>query len=493
MRTLIIVFTLILSSFTFGQDNIFLDRSYWKTNPIISDVKAKIAESHDAAELNRFAFDAISYALIEKVSNATIKFLLEQEGNGVNKLTHDGRTYIFWAAYKDNLEMMDYLVKQGAKTNIIDSHGYSLLNFAAVTGQSNTKLYDFIIEHGADPKTEKNLAGANALLLVAPFLKDYELVSYFQSKGISLGVTDNIGNGIFNYAAKGGNTKMLDLLIKKGVEYKNLNKEGGNAFITASQGTRGRENTLELYQYLESLGLAVNVIGNEGRNPLHAIAYDVEDLNIFKFFLERGVDINQSDEEGNTPFLNAAGYNNSEVVSFLTKRVKDINATNKKGQSALTRAVSRNNLDVVNYLIENDASTKILDSEGNNLMYYVLGTFNAQKPEVFNSKLELLVKSGLDANATQAKGNTLYHLAAEKNNLDLFKRLQDFKIDINKKNDDGLTALHIAAMKAQNHDILNFLIKNGADKSIVTDFEETVYDLASENELLDSDEIAYLK
>ena len=57
-------------------------------------------------------------------------------------------------------------------------------------------------------------------------------------------------------------------------------------------------------------------------------------------------------------------------------------------------------------------------------------------------------------------------------------------IDINAKNNDGNTALHLAAMKAKDADILKFLIAQGADTKATTDFEESAYDLASENELL---------
>ena len=62
--------------------------------------------------------------------------------------------------------------------------------------------------------------------------------------------------------------------------------------------------------------------------------------------------------------------------------------------------------------------------------------------------------------------------------------MQQFDIDINAKNNEGLTTLHKAAMKASDAEVLKYLISIGADKSITTDFEETVYDLASENELL---------
>ena len=190
------------------------NRNFWKTNPNIKIIDKKILEGNNITALNKNGFDAVSYALLEKVDTKTIRYLISKKGNGVNKLTHDGRTYIFWAAYKNNLEMMRFFVKNGAKMNIIDNHGYSLLNFAATTGQLNPKLYDFCIENGSDPKKEKNRDGANALLLIAPFIKDTSLIKYFTLKGIEMKTTDNNGNGLFNYAAKSGNIKLMEYLLK---------------------------------------------------------------------------------------------------------------------------------------------------------------------------------------------------------------------------------------------------------------------------------------
>tara|TARA_B110000003_G_scaffold200907_1_gene199556 strand:- start:3481 stop:3642 length:162 start_codon:yes stop_codon:yes gene_type:complete len=47
----------------------------------------------------------------------------------------------------------------------------------------------------------------------------------------------------------------------------------------------------------------------------------------------------------------------------------------------------------------------------------------------------------------------------------------------------------MAAMKAKDLEIISFLLKNGANKIIKTDFDESAYDLASENELLNKNNI----
>ena len=98
--------------------------------------------------------------------NAIIKHLLSKKENDVNKLTHDKRTYVFWAAYKGNLELVKHLINNNARLDLKDSHNFSPLTFAAVAGQTNTEIYDVFIKNGIDVKSDLDEKGANALLLL---------------------------------------------------------------------------------------------------------------------------------------------------------------------------------------------------------------------------------------------------------------------------------------------------------------------------------------
>lgn len=485
-KIVIVAFTIIFSiSVSAQKSNIFLDGTFWETNPSIETIDIKIKEGNNINASNTNAFDAVTYALLRGVDNKSIKYILSKKGSDVNKLTHDGRTYIFWAAYKNNLEMVDFLLSKGAKTDVIDTHGNTFLNFAAGGGLENTKIYDLGIKNGADIKNDKTHNGSNALLLIAGSAKNYNIIKYFISKGASLSDTDNNGNNIFNYAAKSGNLKLMKILVEKGVSYKELNKEGGNAIIFASLGARMKQNTIEIYNYLESLGINPNITTKTGTTPLHAISRATKDLEIIKYFLSKGINANQLNADGNNALIIASSRNNLNIIKFLANETANINHQNKKGVSALTNAILNNTVKVASFLISKGANVNLKDKKGNNLAYYLIKSYSARNSKSFSEKLSLLKTKNLSFSEKFENSNNLFHIALDKNNIDLLKQINALGIvDINTKNDDGNTVLHLASMKAKDDKIIKYLISIGADKNLKTDFEETAYDLALENEIL---------
>ncbi|MNR41307.1 Ankyrin repeats (3 copies) [compost metagenome] len=81
-------------------------------------------------------------------------------------------------------------------------------------------------------------------------------------------------------------------------------------------------------------------------------------------------------------------------------------------------------------------------------------------------------------------------MAVVKNDLALLKKIANLNIDINVKNTDGLTALHKAAMISKDDAILKYLLSLGAKKDVTTEFDESPYSLAKENESLTKNNIS---
>ncbi len=503
------IFLFMLASLSFAvqaQRNPFLDQAFWKGNPDVAAVQAEIAKGSSPSEANANAFDGVVMAINAGAPAESIRFMIDQKGNDANKITHDGRTYIYWAASRGNVNVMEYLVSKGAKVNGEDSHGATPLSFAAAAGQANTKVYDVLIKAGADVK-QKNGDGASLLLLGIANDKDLLLTNYFISKGLSLEATDAAGNTAFNYAARSGNIELMKTLVQKGVKYND------KAFLMATQAGRGggNANAMEVFQYLESLNLKPTAVNANGENVLHNIVRRPGQTASINYFLSKGVDVNLPDQLGNTPFMNAAASNrDTATLALLASKVKTINTVNKKGVSALQMAVRGNSADAVRFLIQKGADLNGQDADGNNVAYYLIQSYSPQggqrgegqgggaprgegqggggqrggmaTGDDFGVKMKVLQESGFNLATPQKDGNTLYHLAIAKNDIALLKRLQDLDLDVNAKNKEGLTPLHKAAMVAKDDSVLKYLLSIGAKKDATTGFKETAFDLAKENE-----------
>ena len=452
MKSHFLTFFAFFVLYTQGQTNKLLTNEYWKTNPSVTQLQLTIAEGNSATEFNSHAFDATTLAILNNAPLETITYLVDLEGNGVDKRTHDKRTYLFWAAYQDNLPLMKFLINKGAKINITDSHQLTPFLFAAVGGKSNKAIYELLLKHGANLK-DTNSDGANVLLLLLPHLKDLKEADFFLKKGLKLTDTDKKGNNAIYYAAITGNKPIIEALIKKKINPKHLNSNNENAVFAAARGFRRNYNPLDTFLYLEQLGLSLNQKNKEGLSPLFILAQKNKDDKVISYFLEKGNDPNQFDKDENTPLMKSAISNNTLVIATLLDKTKNINSQNKQGLSALTLAVENNTLEVIDFLIYRGADTQIVDKQG----------------------------------------NTLYHYAVKRADIKVLEKLSQCPININQKNKEGLTPLQIAVMTAKNLEVVHFLINKGADKTLTTDLGETIYDLAKENEVLKQINVEFLK
>lgn len=492
MKNLLVALFTFLSLAVHAQQNTLLEQSFWQKSPSVDAVKAEVEKGNSPSQFNAASMDPVVLAINSNAPYATIEYLMNQPGNGVEKITHDSRTYIHWAAIRGNVEVMEYLASKGAKVNGKDSHGYTPLNFAANSGQQNTKVYDICLSLGADLKKDITEEGANALLLAIAADTDFKLTNYFVSKGLDMKSTDANGANAFSYATRSGNIDLLKSILQKGIP------ANETAMLMAAQGARRGATTIAMYQYLESLNIKPTATGKNGENVLHAIVRRPGQNEIIQYFLAKGVNVNQADADGNTVLMNAASTNrDTTAIALLLPQVKNINQANQKGITPLALAVRSNSPEMVRYLIRNGASVNMIDNNGDNLGYYLVQSYttqrspNGSKPEDFDAKLKVLQDKGFQPATPQKNGNTLYHLAVAKNDLTLFKHLEPLHIDVNAKNKEGMTALHKAAMISKDDTILKYLVSIGAKKDIVTDFKESAFDLASENEYLVKNNVSF--
>jgi ankyrin repeat protein len=494
MKSLITCIALLSFIYSSAQNNTFLDRSFWKSEPSITQIKDLITAGHDPTEKAPSAFDGVAYGIIDNAPLESIKYMLSLDGNPVTKPTHGGLKYLQWAAYKGNLDLMKHLLELGADPTECSSRGTNMLLMAAIGGVENTAVYDLILQQGI-PLDYANNSGANALLLLAgSAIEDLSVFDYFMGKNISLDTKDNDGNNLFFYAARGGHLKTIKYWKQKGVQYKGLNDNGENAILFAAQGMRRQKLQLAVFDYLsKELFLEVDQVNWNGQSPLH---YAVRKANpeLLDFFISQGVSVHQIDNNGNTALINAASGSktNLEKIAAISK---DINHQNKAGQSAITVTIERRNKENFDFLLAEGANLSLLDRKGNDLLYYAFVSHRNNTENFTEHIIRTLQAAGIDGDKAYDDNNNLVHMAIEKQSVFLLEHAIRLGADVNAKNKMNISPLHLAAMKATNKDLISVLLAHGANKTALTEFNESPYDLAVQNEILKKENInlAFLK
>ena len=254
---------------------------------------------------------------------------------------------------------------------------------------------------------------------------------------------------------------------------------------------------LEILEELINQGADINSENNYKQTVLHISSSENPNKELIKYLLENKEikqNLEAKDKDGCTALHRAAFAGNLEILEELIIQGADVNAENNDKQTVLHLALVSNkpNIDLVKYLLEDKEIKQRLEAKDK------FG-FTALHLASFYGSLEILkelIKQGADINAKNNDEETILHLAArsKKPNIDLVKYLlknKDIKQKLEAKEKDGWAALHSAAF-AGSLEILAELIKQGADINASNNDEETILHLAARAEKPNIELIKYL-
>src|SRR5215475_11125711 len=97
---------------------------------------------------------------MEKTDRAAVRALLQRHAD-VNVAQVDGMTALHWAAYHDDLEIVELLVRAGANVKAANRYGIAPLTLAITNGDS--AMVETLLQVGADPNT--TLPGGETALM----------------------------------------------------------------------------------------------------------------------------------------------------------------------------------------------------------------------------------------------------------------------------------------------------------------------------------------
>lgn len=224
------------------------------------------------------------------------------------------------------------------------------------------------------------------------------------------------------------------------------------------------------------------VYGIIGETPLMCASRNNQ-LDICKFLLENGADVNAKGIADYTALMKAAGEGNLEICRLLIDNGADISATNSFGDTAFDLAVSVKSSDsshkeVCALLGEPDSFAKVkkfIENGGDINAKNVWSTLLVEaSASGYTSVCKLLIENGADPNAMGGASYTALMMAARKGNLDICRLLIDNGAKINISNYEG-NELVWAIMRedADNLEVCKFLIKNGAEVNAQDEYGRT--------------------
>ena len=155
-----------------------------------------------------------------------------------------------------------------------------------------------------------------------------------------------------------GNKKVVDIIERHG---------GTTALILASMASR---DNLEIIKYLVKKGANVNAKDDDGSTALIE-ACGFGDLEIIKYLVKKGANVNAKDDDNFTVLMMAAKGlscgpldDNLETVKFLVKKGANVNAKDGDGVTVLMMASSNCHLEIIKFLVKKGADVNAKDNDG---------------------------------------------------------------------------------------------------------------------------------
>jgi uncharacterized protein len=153
-------------------------------------------------------------------------------------------------------------------------------------------------------------------------------------------------NEVLDAAGKGDLAKVKALGNKSYMSLSSKDALGKTPLIAASMNDR-----LEVVRYLVSRGVDVNTAENGGRTALYFAAQN-NYKSIALFLISRGAEVNTQDSYGQTPLHRAAQMGHTEMVKLLVSSKADINAEDKKGKTPFKGALEFDKRDTAKALLD---------------------------------------------------------------------------------------------------------------------------------------------
>uniref|UniRef100_A0A1X7US61 Death domain-containing protein n=1 Tax=Amphimedon queenslandica TaxID=400682 RepID=A0A1X7US61_AMPQE len=451
-----------------------------KKSPLFNAVKSGSIEAVDILLTNGARTDVVDK------DGKTLLHCAGESGKGemvefwrgdydVNVKDKRKRTPLFNAVESGSIEVIDILLTNGAKTDIVDEYDDTPLHCASETG--NSKIIKLLITKG---KADVNVVDKNKKTPLFNAVKSgsIEAVDILLTNGARTDVVDEDGETLLHCASESGEVEMLEFWISRG-DYDVNVKDKRNR--TPLFNALDRFNSsVEAVDILLTNGASTDVMdADDDSTPLHC-ASETGNCKIIKLLITKGkADVNAVDEKNRTPLFNAVEKGSIEAVNILLANGARTDVVSKDGKTLLHCAGESGEVEMLEFWIKKgDYDVNVKDEENKTPLFSALSRFNSSVEAV-----DILLTNGASTDVvdTSYSGTTPLHCAIETGSSKIIKLLiTKGKADVNAVDKNNRTPL-FKAVKKGNIQAVDILLTNGARTDVVDKDGETLLHCASES------------
>jgi len=411
--------------------------------------------------------------------NAALRSLLTKKAD-VNAPQADGATAIQWAAYRNDLEVADLLIRAGANVKAANRDGATALYLASIRGSA--PMLDRLLKAGADAN-ERGPEGETPLMLAARN-GSVDAINVLLNHKADVNAADRLrGTTALMWAAEQGHAAAVKALIDHGANVSaasSVDTKGNRAYLAPSVSQRVAQGiNFGRPRGQQGRGAAAgpgrgNAAAAGANGPDAQAAAD--EAAAFAAFGR------QSDKDGGglTPMVYAARENCIECVELLTAAKADVNQTTHYGWTPLLTATQNRHYKLAAFLLDHGANPNIANNGGWTPLYLAVDNRNIEGGDypVRNADMDqfdfiqLLVAKGANVNARICgKASTEKECKGDSTETRTIFTMQWLY-------EDGATPF-LRAAQSGDVKLMKFLLAHGADPKIKTSQGETALAVAA--------------
>ncbi len=437
------------------------------------------------------------HKMIEDNKVLSAKWLLDNHANPYVENTYGIPAFFtFTNLHKPN-EMFKLLVNNNIDFNYKSSHGRLVLQDIILNGDLN--LFKKVLPHTKNPFSVDKY-GKNILFDALSSGNKELLGEVFKLDNADLNIQNSDKDSLLHYV-KDGSLDLIEFLLQIGVSPALQDIHDKNIIFYLSERMEASAITSEISHLSKLIDLALRVkdaIEQKNKDGDTLLLGFLKNLNkplgeyqqkqllskLIASFIESGIDINETDNEGNNALHIAVEKNDIETAKVLIDNGANVNQKNSAGNTALSIAVMKGQkeyYDMVRLLLALEADPNITDQHGLTLIekiIYILiyvnnyehtsmpfalaeilgddeeedSILSMNKDDYMKNILELMISYKIaDLSRLDSQGNPYFFILIITGNDELARLLFRYGADVNQSNKNNQNILQYYLEFASNN------------------------------------------